>query len=83
MPTDHPLHIEFCKKVLRLTPRQLTKKWNYLTYTGRGSYPKELENENALVDYIKRIPYSIGYINGHIAINIPNGGTGYNVLFKK
>ena len=64
LPDNHPLHLEFCNKVLSLYPYQLRKVWDRQVFSGTGQTPITLDSENDVLDAVSRTPGSIGYVSG-------------------
>ncbi|HUP91699.1 MAG TPA: hypothetical protein VM074_05575 [Solimonas sp.] len=59
-----PLHMDFCKSVLRMYPYQLRQNWDRLVYSGTGQPPIVLPTEEALLNKVAETPGAIGYISG-------------------
>lgn len=83
LPKQHLSHVEFCKKVLHITPRQLERKWNYVAFTGKGTQPTEVLNELELLKYISKTPYAIGYLNNKFVMNLPDSNKNFGVVYEK
>lgn len=61
LPAGNVAHIEFCKKVLGVFPRQLESVWYRLVYSGTGSAPIEVSSDEELVEMMAKHPGAIGY----------------------
>lgn len=53
---------QFCRDQLQLFPYQLERVWQKLTYSGTGTPPTELQDEQAMLQAIATTPGAIGYI---------------------
>lgn len=58
---------EFAQKVLGKTPSQVHSFWAKQMFTGRGTPPKKLGSDAAVVNFVKGHPGGIGYISGDSA----------------
>lgn len=54
---------EFNDKVLSKTASQLKSYWSRLIFTGKGTPPKQLDNDAAVKAAVASDPSAIGYIN--------------------
>ncbi|EGG98855.1 hypothetical protein imdm_1814 [gamma proteobacterium IMCC2047] len=61
LPDSHPVHRKFTRKVLALFPHQLRRSWDRYVYSGIGTAPIEVEDENDMVSKVAATPGSIGY----------------------
>lgn len=56
------VNLQFCRDQLQLFPYQLERVWQKLTYSGTGTPPTELKDQQAMLQMIKATPGAIGYI---------------------
>jgi ABC-type phosphate transport system substrate-binding protein len=63
LPDRHPLHEEFCKKVLDIFPYQLRLAWERQVFSGTGQAPIEVASEEEMLERVASTPGSIGYLN--------------------
>lgn len=64
LPSPHPLHATFCKRVLDLYPYQLRQSWDRLVYSGLGQAPTEVDSEADMLRRVASTPGAVGYIQG-------------------
>lgn len=62
LPDQHPLHQQFCKRVLGLFPHQLRRTWDRLVYAGIGQAPTEVSTPEEMRQRVADTPGGIGYI---------------------
>ncbi len=62
LPDNHPLHIDFCKKILELFPYQLRRIWDRQVFSGTGIAPITVKSEQDMIAHIARDKGAIGYI---------------------
>jgi hypothetical protein len=62
LPSDHLVHIRFCKQVLRVFPHQLRTAWDRLVYSGTGQAPTEVGSEAEMREKLATTPGAIGYL---------------------
>lgn len=55
--------LDFNSKVLNRAPSQLKAYWAKLTFTGKGTAPKEVESAEDMIQLVKTNPNVIGYIS--------------------
>jgi len=53
---------EFNKKALKKSSSQLKAYWSKLVFTGKGTPPKELGNDAAVLKHVASTPNAIGFI---------------------
>lgn len=58
-----PAHEAFLKHVLGRTDSDLQTYYRSLVFTGRGSMPKALDSDEAVVAYVSRTRGAIGYVS--------------------
>lgn len=63
LPDRHPLHEEFCKKVLDIFPYQLRTAWDRQVFSGTGQAPVEVASEEEMLMRIVATPGAMGYLN--------------------
>jgi hypothetical protein len=56
------VNLQFCRDHLQLFPYQLERVWQKLTYSGTGTPPTELQDQQAMLQAIAATPGAIGYI---------------------
>jgi len=54
---------EFNQKVLNKSASQLKSYWSKLVFTGKGSPPKEVADDAAVISLVSANPNTIGYID--------------------
>ncbi|MFC0119559.1 phosphate ABC transporter substrate-binding protein [Pseudoalteromonas xiamenensis] len=54
---------EFNEKVLNKTAAQLKAYWSKLVFTGKGTPPKEVSNDQEVIKLISSNPDTIGYVS--------------------
>lgn len=54
---------QFNQAVLGKSESQLKAYWSQLVFTGKGTPPKELDNDDAVKAYVAGTPSGIGYID--------------------
>jgi ABC-type phosphate transport system substrate-binding protein len=57
---DGPSHDTLMKR-LGKSPSQFTTGWKKLVFTGKGSMPEQVENDDALVAFVAKTPGAIGF----------------------
>ena len=62
LPDDNPVHAKFTKRILNTYPHQLRRNWDRLVFSGTGNAPIQVESEQEMLDRIRTIPGSIGYM---------------------
>ncbi|SEL18589.1 hypothetical protein SAMN05216262_10729 [Colwellia chukchiensis] len=62
LPSQAPLHQQFCKDKLALFPYQLDRIWQKLTFSGYGVAPIQVANQQALLQAVKTTKGAIGYV---------------------
>ncbi|MDA8621927.1 phosphate ABC transporter substrate-binding protein [Psychrosphaera sp.] len=55
---------EFNDKVLSRSGSQLKAYWSKLVFTGKGTPPKKVDSDAAVIDMVSKNPDMIGYIQG-------------------
>jgi len=58
-----PAHEAFLKQVLRRTDSDLQMYYRSLVFTGRGSIPRTLDSDEAVVAYVAKTRGAIGYVS--------------------
>lgn len=58
-----PLRAQFDEKGVGRTSAQLKAHWSKLVFTGKGTPPAELPNEDAVLDFVANNPQAIGYVS--------------------
>ncbi len=54
---------EFNQKVLKKSSSQLKAYWSKLVFTGKGTPPKEVDNDAAVLKMVASTPNAIGYVS--------------------
>jgi ABC-type phosphate transport system substrate-binding protein len=62
LPIGHPARNEFYKNVLGKDPEQIRAYWAKRIFTGKGSPPGILPDEEAVVKWVSEAPGRIGYV---------------------
>lgn len=55
-------HKDFLKSYVGKTESQFSSTWKKMMFSGQGSYPKQFENAQSLVDFVEKTPGAIGYV---------------------
>jgi TonB family protein len=63
LETEGPIHAEFLREYLERTDDDLQNYYRALVFTGRGSMPKALGSDAAVVAYVARTRGAIGYVD--------------------
>ncbi len=64
LPAGNPVRYEFYNKVLHKTERQVRAYWAKRIFTGKGSPPATLPDEQAVVDWVAGGKGRLGYVSG-------------------
>jgi len=64
LPAGNPVRDEFYNKVLHKTERQIRAYWAKRIFTGKGSPPATLPDEQAVVDWVAGGKGRLGYVSG-------------------
>jgi len=59
---DSATHKDFCRKLLKVFPRQLESVWYRLVYSGTGEKPVSVNSEEEMIELVAKTPGAIGYI---------------------
>ena len=59
---DSETHKVFCRKLLKVFPRQLESVWYRLVYSGTGEKPVSVDSEEEMATLVANTPGAIGYI---------------------
>ncbi|GEK10382.1 phosphate ABC transporter substrate-binding protein [Pseudoalteromonas sp. McH1-7] len=54
---------EFNDKVIGKSSSQLNAHWSKLVFTGKGTPPKKLANDQAIIEFVSKNADAIGYID--------------------
>lgn len=54
---------EFNKKALKKSSSQLKAYWSKLVFTGKGTPPKDLSNDAAVLKHVASTPNAIGFVS--------------------
>jgi len=60
---DDALHGLFLKGFVGKNARQFKNFWKKQVFTGMGSMPEEIDNEDAMLAWVKNTPGAIGYLS--------------------
>lgn len=63
LPEDDTRHQQFIRSQLSLLPHQLRRNWQRLVYTGIGQAPITVADEREMLDRLRQIPGSVGYLS--------------------
>ncbi|WP_232540119.1 hypothetical protein [Azohydromonas aeria] len=77
LEAGHPLRRRFLAAVLQQSEDEYEAYWTVRRYIGKGAPPRELAGSAAVVDYVRRTPGAIGYID---AGEVP---AGVSVLLRR
>jgi len=59
-----PARSAFVKKVLKKTESQISRYWSRRKFSGKGSPPETLKDNQAVQKWVKETPGGLGYIEG-------------------
>lgn len=62
LPEGNPTRIAFEKSVVGKTGDQLNRHWAKLKFTGRATPLDVLDNDKAVIEFLKSNPQGIGYV---------------------
>ncbi|MBU3018700.1 hypothetical protein KO519_13505 [Paraglaciecola agarilytica] len=68
LPPENQTRVLFNTKVVGLTESRIQSYWAQMRFTGRKKEPKEIGTEQAILNYIKANPGTVGYLPGGISI---------------
>lgn len=63
LQADNDLHRQFCLRVLGKSPRQLQMHWKRILFSGAGVPPRELPDDQSIVQTVAANPRAIGYVD--------------------
>ncbi|MFD2166558.1 substrate-binding domain-containing protein [Thalassotalea euphylliae] len=63
LPDSSSTTSDFREKALGKSNSQYKSYWSKLAFTGKGTPPKEMANDNAMVDAVKADPGAIGFVD--------------------
>ena len=76
LPSDHSVHKEFVRDILKMSDEQYNSEWNKLTNAGLLTTTETVLTPNEMLQVINRKHNAIGYISkDYLIINVG----GYNV----
>ncbi|MFD2166562.1 phosphate ABC transporter substrate-binding protein [Thalassotalea euphylliae] len=56
---------DFRQKALSKSNSQFKSYWSKLAFTGKGTPPKEIANDGAMIDAVKSDPNAIGFVDSN------------------
>lgn len=62
-PKDSSQHLNLCKDILKVHPRQFSRNWDIVLFSGFGEKPILVESDQEVLEKIKSTNGSIGYVN--------------------
>ena len=62
-----PARDAFDNKILGRSSTQVSAYWSKLVFTGKGIPPKEVDNDQAVIDIVANNPNAIGYVDSSAA----------------
>lgn len=60
-------YAEFLTKVIGKSEKEMKAYWSVRIFTGRGTPPSRLESDNDVINWLRKNPEGIGYINASAA----------------
>ncbi len=60
---DDPLRSRFFKDISGMSIGQVTAFWSRLKFTGQVQPPQNLDGDSAVLEFVRRNPGAIGYVN--------------------
>ncbi len=69
LPDDHPIHLAFCKMVLKVYPFVLREQWDSQVFNGTGLTTITAKSPQHLQELVAQIPGAIGYIRATSSTN--------------
>ncbi|QYJ81880.1 hypothetical protein [Shewanella aegiceratis] len=64
LPSNSPIHEEFCYQQLEMMPYVLRHRWDRLVFSGVGERPVTLDSEAQMREKVASTPGAIGYVSG-------------------
>jgi hypothetical protein len=62
LPPENQTRVLFNTKVIGLTESRIQSYWAQMRFTGRKTAPKELKNEDMILEYLKTHDGAVGYL---------------------
>lgn len=62
LPDQHPLHVRFCREMLKTYPYVLRGIWDRIAFTGSGFVPETVDSVEEMRRRILSTPGAIGYL---------------------
>lgn len=62
LPPDNFSRVEFNTKIVGMTESRIQSYWAQMRFSGRRSPPKELSDEQAIIEYLSSNPDSVSYL---------------------
>ena len=64
---DDPVRSRFFKDISGMSMGQVTAYWSRLQFTGQMQPPQNIEGDAAVLDFVRRNPTAIAYVNSDVA----------------
>ena len=64
LPSNIPAHRKFYKEVIKKSDSAVNRYWAKIKFTGKGTPPKQLENDQEVIKWVANNQGAIGYIDG-------------------
>ena len=63
LPKSTNQHLNFCKDILKVHPRQFSRSWDIVLFSGFGEKPTEVNSDKEVIEKIRNTKGSIGYVS--------------------
>lgn len=60
--SDSQAHLVFCRDILGMLPYRLTRNWDRLLFSGTGTIPEFVANDEEMLARVAETPGAIGYL---------------------
>lgn len=64
LPSGNATRELFIQRVVKQDDEQYIAYWTVRRYIGKGAPPRELSSEAELIDFVRRTPGAVGYVDG-------------------
>lgn len=63
LPRDNPRHAAFYQALTGMSPAQVNSYWSRLMFSGQSLPPKDLADEAAMIEMVRRNPHAMGWLS--------------------
>lgn len=68
LPPSSLVRVNFNTQIIGLTEDRIQSFWAQMRFTGRKTQPKQIENLESLLDYVKNTPGAVTYLPSTVVI---------------